>query len=63
MRNTAIFLVLLGVGAFVLPLFGLQFKILSIFGEATPMVAGGMALVGAVMLFMSFRSGPEAQSK
>ena len=63
MRNTAIFLVLLGVGAFVLPMFGLQFKILSLFGEATPMVAGGMAFVGAVMLFMSFRSGPEAQSK
>jgi hypothetical protein len=63
MRNTAIFLVLLGVGAFVLPMFGLQFKILSIFGEARPMVAGGMVLVGAVMLFMSFRSGPEAQSK
>jgi hypothetical protein len=44
-------------------MFGLQFKILSIFGEARPMVAGGMVLVGAVMLFMSFRSGPEAQSK
>ena len=42
MRNTGIFLVILGVGAFVLPMFGLQFKILSLFGEATPMVAGGM---------------------
>jgi hypothetical protein len=63
MRNTAIFLLVLGVGAFVLPMFGVQFKILSLFGAATPMVAGGMALVGAVMLFMSFRSGPAAQSK
>ena len=63
MRNTAIFLVILGVGAFVLPMFGMQFKILGLFGEATPMVAGGMVLAGAVMLFLSFRSGPEVQSK
>ena len=63
MRNTAIFLLVLGVGAFVLQMFGMQFRILGFFGEATPMVAGGMALVGAVMLFMSFRAGPEAQSK
>jgi hypothetical protein len=63
MRNTAIFLVILGVGAFVLPMFGLQFKILSIFGEATPMVAGGMVFAGAVMLFLSFRARPEVQSK
>ena len=60
MRNTAIFLLVLGVGAFVLPMIGLQFKILSLFGEATPMVAGGMALVGGIMLFMSMRGGKEA---
>lgn len=63
MRNTAIFLLVLGVGAFVLPMMGLQFKILSIFGEATPMVAGVMAVVGVIMLFMSFRGGDEAHSK
>ena len=60
MRNTAIFLLVLGVGAFVLPMMGLQFKILSLFGEATPMVAAGMAVVGGVMLFLSFRGGKEA---
>ena len=63
MRNIAIALLVLGVGAFVLPMFGLQFKILGLFGEATPMVAGGMTLVGAVMLFLSFRSGAEPQPK
>jgi hypothetical protein len=61
MRNTAIFLLVMGVGAFVLPMMGLQFKILSIFGDATPMVAGGMAVVGAIMLFLSFRGSQQAQ--
>lgn len=63
MRNTAIFLLVFGVGAFVLPMIGLQFKLLSIFGDATPMVAGGMAVVGAIMLFLSFRAGAETEAK
>ena len=63
MRSTGIWLLIFGVGAFVLPMMGLQFKILSMFGEALPLVAGGMALVGAVMVGLSFRAAPEAQSK
>ena len=43
MRSAGIWMLVLGVGAFVLPYFGLQFKILSIFGDALPMVAGGNA--------------------
>jgi hypothetical protein len=60
MRNWGIWLLVLGVGAFVLPYFGLQFKILSVFGEALPMVAGGVAVAGAVMLGLSFRAGSQA---
>jgi hypothetical protein len=60
MRSWGIWLVILGVGAFVLPYFGLQFKILSMFGEALPMVAGGIAVVGAVLLGLSFRAGSQA---
>lgn len=59
MRNGGIWLLILGVGAFVLPYFGLQFKILSVFGEALPMVAGGVAVAGAVMLALSFRAGSQ----
>lgn len=62
MRSWGIWLVILGVGAFVLPYFGLQFKILNMFGEALPMVAGGIAVVGAVLLGLSFRSGSQAQA-
>lgn len=57
MRNTGIWLLVLGGGSFVLPMFGLQFRILDILGEARPFVAGAMALVGAVMVAISFRSG------
>jgi len=56
MRSWGIWLLVLGIGAFVLPYMGLQFKILSLFGEALPMVAGAMAVVGAVMLALSFRA-------
>lgn len=63
MRSAGIWLLALGVGAFILPYVGLQFKILSIFGEALPMVAGGMAVVGAVVLGLSFRTGTQAQAK
>ena len=62
MRSWGIWLVVLGVGAFILPYFGLQFKILSMFGEALPMVAGGIAVVGAVMLALSFRGDSNASA-
>lgn len=60
MRTWGIWLLVLGVGAFILPYFGLQFKILNVFGEALPMVAGGIAVVGAVLLALSFRAGSQA---
>jgi hypothetical protein len=63
MRSAGIWMLVLGVGAFILPYFGLQFKILAIFGDALPMVAGGMAVAGAVMLALSFRAAPQAESK
>lgn len=63
MRSAGIWMLVLGVGAFVLPYFGLQFKILSIFGDALPMVAGGIAVIGAVVLALSFRAGQQAESK
>jgi hypothetical protein len=63
MRSAGIWMLVFGVGAFMLPYVGLQFKILSIFGDALPMVAGGLAVVGAIVLALSFRAAPEAQPK
>lgn len=59
MRSGGIWLLVLGIGAFILPYFGLQFKILSVFGDALPMVAGGVAVVGAILLALSFRAGSQ----
>lgn len=60
MRSWGIWLLVLGVGAFILPYFGLQFKILNVFGDALPLVAGGIAVVGAVLLALSFRAASQA---
>jgi hypothetical protein len=60
MRNWGIWMLVLGVGAFILPYFGLQFKILSVFGEALPLVSGCIAIVGAVLLALSFRARSQA---
>jgi len=55
MRQWGIYLLMFGVGSFVLPMFGLQFKILSVFGESLPLVAGAMAVGGAAMVGLSYR--------
>lgn len=63
MRSWGIWLLVLGIGSFVLPYMGLQFRILSIFGESLPMVAGGMAVVGAVLLALSLRAAAQENAK
>lgn len=55
MRQWGIYLLIFGVGSFILPMFDLQFTILSLFGESLPLVAGAMAVAGAVMLGVSYR--------
>ena len=55
MRQWGTWFVIFGVGSFILPLFGLQFKILSAFGDSLPFVAGGLALAGIALLVLSFR--------
>jgi hypothetical protein len=50
MKSLGIWLLILGVGAFILPLMGIQFRLVNLFGEAQYYVAGGMAAVGLVMV-------------
>jgi hypothetical protein len=57
MRSTGIWLLILGGGSFILPMFGLQFRLLDLLGDARPIVAGAMAVVGVVLLALSFKSG------
>lgn len=55
MVRFAIFLLILGVGSFILPLMGRQFILMSIFGEAAPAVAIGMIILGGVLLVLGIR--------
>jgi hypothetical protein len=47
---------ILGIGSFVLPMMGSQFILMSFFGPYTPIAGGAMALIGLVMLIVSFRA-------
>jgi uncharacterized membrane protein YeaQ/YmgE (transglycosylase-associated protein family) len=49
MKRLGWLLVILGVGSFILPFFGLQFKLMMLFGDS-PIVAIVMAIVGAIIL-------------
>ena len=53
-------LLILGIGAFILPVFGLQFRIFSPLGSATVLVAGGMIALGATLLHSADRAEREA---
>ncbi|MBM4069916.1 MAG: hypothetical protein FJ271_13335 [Planctomycetes bacterium] len=57
MRGWGITLLVLGVGSFILPLMGLQFRLLNLFGQATPFLGGGLAVLGAVLVVVSLRPG------
>ncbi|MFO0969239.1 MAG: hypothetical protein U0793_27095 [Gemmataceae bacterium] len=57
MRGLGIAFLVLGIGSFILPLMGLQFRALGAFGQATPFIGAGLAVVGAVLLILSFTLG------
>ena len=56
MRGWGIMLLILGIGSFVLPFLGVQFRLLAIFGIFAPVLGGILAVVGAVLLILSFQS-------
>jgi hypothetical protein len=49
-------LTIFGVGTFVLPFLGLEFKVMRLFGDAAPIAAAIMAVVGIVLLVMARRN-------
>jgi hypothetical protein len=57
MRRFGLFLLLMGVGSFVLPLFGMQFVLLDFAGEeAIPFIGAGLAIAGGIMVLVSLRT-------
>jgi hypothetical protein len=55
MKSWGVWLLILGIGSFILPVFGLQFALLNIFGESQVLAAIGMIIVGVVLLVVSSR--------
>jgi uncharacterized membrane protein YgdD (TMEM256/DUF423 family) len=53
MRSWGIYLLIFGIGSFLLPMMGLQFKLLSLLGSSTPIVGGVLTVAGIVLLVLS----------
>ena len=49
MKKLGFWLIVLGVGAFILPKIGLQFKIINLFGKYQGVAAAAFAVVGILM--------------
>ncbi len=60
MKRLGVFLIIFGAGSFILPLFGLQFRLLSLFGNYTSIAAIIAVVVGVVLLIVS-SAGKSAQ--
>jgi len=57
MKSWGVTFLILGVGTFVLPVVGLEFAIMSVFGDERPMVAVLLALAGLLMIWKSSQEG------
>ncbi len=55
MKKFGATLVVLGIGAFILPLFGLQFRIINIFGEVQWIIAIIAIILGILMVIFGNR--------
>ncbi len=61
MRSWGFLCLILGVGAFILPMMNMQFVLLDVFGpENVPLVASILIAVGIVLVALSLRKPKEA---
>ncbi len=56
MRRWGVTFLVLGIGSFILPLVGMQFILLDVFGQARPFAAAAMIVAGGVMVLKSPQS-------
>ncbi len=60
MRGWGITLLILGIGSFVLPMVGMQFQLLQLFGESQSIAGIAMALIGGVLVVLSLRGNGDS---
>jgi len=53
MARAGIFCLILGIGSFLLPMMGMQFRLLNMLGENTWMAGAGLSVLGVVLLVAS----------
>ena len=59
MARFGVFMLVMGVGSLVLPMVGMQFKLMSLFQPAQPVAGIAVAAVGGACLFLGGRKTPE----
>ena len=52
MRKFGSTMLILGVGSFILPMIGLQFKILNLFGDKVPFISIGLIIFGLILILI-----------
>jgi hypothetical protein len=57
MRGWGTWMVILGIGSFILPLFNLQFMLLNYLGPARPIVAVFLIVIGGAMMYFDNDEG------
>ena len=60
MKKLGTYLLIFGLGSFVLPMVGLQFKIFNAMGESQGMVGAAAVVLGGLLLVMGGHSQAEA---
>lgn len=63
MKGLGILLLALGIGSFVLPAMGMQFRLVQIFGQHQSLAGGIMAGVGAVLLVAGFLMDKKSEGR
>lgn len=62
MKGWGITFCILGIGSFILPKMGMQFSLISLFGEGNEAITGtAFLLIGLVLLLVGFRAGAGSQ--
>ena len=60
MLRIGVLLIVFGLGSLVLPMFNLQFRLMSILDDFQPVAGIAIAAIGAVLVFMNMRNRPAA---
>jgi hypothetical protein len=60
MTRIGILLVVLGVGSFVLPMIGFQFRLMDLVEDYQPFAGIIVAAIGAVLLYLGYMQRPKA---